>query len=203
MNNARRIGIFGGTFDPIHNTHLDIARAAREQVELDRVLLVVAAWPPHKRNGTIAPAEDRYALVQAAVAGEDGLEASRLELDRDGPSYTADTLRQAHELFPEATLYLILGLDSLVDLPRWRDHREILECARLLVIPRPGETRVPPEVDGRYETLTFPISRLSSTELRERIRAGEPIDDLTPPPVARLIREKGLYNASPEDSQSG
>lgn len=203
MSKPRRIGIFGGTFDPIHNTHLDIARAARDQAELDRVLLVVSAWPPHKHNGTVAPAEDRYALVQAAVTGEKGLEASRLELDREGPSYTADTLQQAQELFPWAALFLILGQDAVVDLPRWRNPSEILARAKLIVIPRAGETHVSPEIDTPYETLEFPVSRLSSTEVRERIRAGEPIDDLTPPPVARLIQKKGLYNASSTDPTGG
>ena len=112
MDKPLRIGIFGGTFDPVHNVHLRMARAARDRAGLDRVLFVVAATPPHKRGDVVASAEDRLAMVRAAIAGEDGFEASRIEMDRPGPSYTVDTVRALAETHPDARLYLIIGNTS-------------------------------------------------------------------------------------------
>jgi nicotinate-nucleotide adenylyltransferase len=195
-----RIGVFGGTFDPIHRTHLDIARAAKNQANLDRVLLVVANIPPHKQHNTDASPEDRYALVEAAVAGEDGIEASHLELDRPGVSYTADTLQLLRDAYPQTELFLIIGMDSLVDLPKWREPERILDAARLLVVPRPGEVSIPAELDGRYDMLDFDPVDVSSTGVRARLENGEELDGIVPAPVAKLIREKGLYGSAANDS---
>lgn len=193
MSDPRRIGVFGGTFDPIHNTHIAIARAAREQANLDLVLFVVSANPPHKRGATLAPPEDRLALVRAALAGEAGMEASRIELDRSGPSYTADTLAELQARYPSASLYLIIGMDSLIDLPKWKSPERILGLAHLLVVPRPGRRQVPASLAGRYSMLAFEEAEDSSTEVRSRIAAGEPCDDLLPRAVIDLIQERGLY----------
>ncbi|MCC6489240.1 MAG: nicotinate (nicotinamide) nucleotide adenylyltransferase [Candidatus Hydrogenedentes bacterium] len=190
-----RIGVFGGTFDPIHKTHLDVARAAIEQASLDRVLFVVAGNPPHKHNATFASAEDRFALVQAAVVSEPRMEASRIEIDRPGPSFTADTLEALKALCPGSTLSLIIGMDALVDLPRWRAPQRILDLARILVVPRPGKWRIPDEVNGHYDVLSFASSDVSSTEIRRRIAAGESVDALLPPAVLRYIEDRGIYNA--------
>ena len=189
----RRIGVFGGTFDPIHNVHLAVARAALAQMRLDRVVFVVSARPPHKRGGPVASPEHRYAMVEAALAGEPRLVASRTELDRQGTSYTVDTLAAFEEEHPGAALFLILGLDSLVDLPGWRDPEGILARARLVVIPRPGAWDIPPEVRGHYDTLDFDQSALSSTEIRERAAAGLPLDGLVPPGAIAIIAERGIY----------
>jgi len=197
VSNLQRIGVYGGTFDPIHTTHLAIARAALAHAQLDRVLFVVVASPPHKQNEDYAGAEDRCALVEAAIAGEAKFELSRLEIDRGGPSFTVDTLRQLHRDYPGAALFLIIGQDSLADLPSWRDPREILAQARLLVVPRPGAPAPPPRLlEGRFETLPFPESSVSSTEIRARIAGGEDLSALLPPAVERLIRAKGLYHAA-------
>lgn len=196
MSEPRRIGIYGGTFDPVHRTHLDIARAARDFARLDRVLFVVAPHPPHKRGEVFAPAEDRFALVQAAIAGEPGFEASRIEMDRPGLSYTADTLEALHAACPDAALFLIVGADSLADLPGWHRLPDILKHAHLLVAPRGGvDADAPPALAGHYTILPMTPSDVSSTEVRRRAAAGLPIADLTPPQVAERIRQKELYRA--------
>jgi nicotinate-nucleotide adenylyltransferase len=203
VSDPRRIGVFGGTFDPVHNTHLAIARAAREQAKLDMVLFVVSANPPHKRGATFASAEDRVALVEAAVGRGPGMVSSRIELDRGGPSYTADTLETLHEQHPHAELFLIIGMDSLIDLPKWRSPDRILELAHLLVVPRPGEADVPELVRGRYTMFAFSETDVSSTEIRARIESGDPCADLLPPAVSTIIRERGLYRECTEHTARG
>lgn len=196
MNSVKRIGIFGGTFDPIHNAHCDIARVALETAQLDKVLFVVSARPPHKGEGSMATPEERYAMVQAAVAGQPGFEATRIELDRSGPSYTVDTLRTLHAEYPTAELYLIIGFDSLLDLPKWKEAETILTYAQLLVVPRPHlDSSIPPDMEGHYALLPFQETTLSSTEVRDCIIAGEPIGHLVPSSVETLIRERGIYHA--------
>jgi nicotinate-nucleotide adenylyltransferase len=194
-----RVGVFGGTFDPVHVTHIHIARAAREQARLDRVLFVVSARPPHKRSGPYATPEQRYAMVRLAVDGEDGLEPSRIEIDRDGPSYTVDTLELLTRRMPEARLFLIMGIDALKDLPKWRDPEGILERARVLAVDRPGVGQLPPLLDGHYDLLPFEESPVSSTEIRRRVVNGEALDPLVPPAVADYIRKEKVYHACPVD----
>jgi len=192
--------VFGGTFDPIHNTHGEIARAALRTMALDRVLFVASAHPPHKPEGACASPEDRYAMVCAAIEGEPRFEASRIELDRNGPSYTVDTLGEIAGRHRGARLYLIIGFDSLVDLPKWRDPQGILALARLLVVPRPGPFRpAPPDLEEHYDVLPFRETALSSTEVRERILAGQPFEHLVPPAVAKAIRDRGIYRAHHPD----
>lgn len=196
VSEGPRIGVFGGTFDPIHNAHCAIARTAMAHARLDRILFVVAGLPPHKQDEAPASAEDRYAMVCAAVAGVPGMEASRLELDRPGPSYTVDTLRAVEALHPGAKLFLVVGHDSLIHLPEWYDMPGILSRAHLLAVPRPGlPAPVPPELDGHYDMLPFAETTLSSTEVRDAIISGQPYAHLVPPAVARLIAERGVYHA--------
>ena len=196
MASPPNIGVFGGTFDPVHAVHLRIARAARDAAGLDRVLFMVANVPPHKSGEVAACAEDRLAMVAAAVAGERGFEASRLEMDRPGPSYTADTLRALRAEQPDARLFLILGYDSALDLPKWREPGVILELAELLVVCRPHCDRpLPPVLQKRAVLLPFAEDALSSTEIRERLAAGGDVSGLVPPGALRVIREKGLYHA--------
>jgi nicotinate-nucleotide adenylyltransferase len=190
----QRIGLFGGSFDPIHRGHCDIARAALKEAHIERVIFVVAGRPPHKNDGTHAGAADRVAMVRAAIEGEPGMEVSTVELERKGPSYTVDTVGHFAREFPESEIYVIIGLDSLVDFPLWRRPDKILAHARLLVVPRPGVAEASPEqLRGHYDMLPFTETWLSSTEVRERIERGEPLDDLVPAAVADYIREKGMY----------
>lgn len=195
-DSPKRIGVYGGTFDPIHSTHLEIARAAARHAKLDTVLFVVAAVPPHKRNGVSASPEDRLALVEAALHDEPAMEASRIEMDRNGPSYTADTLIALEKQYPQAAFYLILGSDSLTDLPRWRRPEEILSRARLLVAQRPGAaTDAPASLEGKYDVLPITPKDTSSQIIRQMLAAGEDISTLVPQRANDLILEKELYGA--------
>lgn len=196
MREGSRIGVFGGTFDPVHTTHLAIANAALEQAALDKVLFVISAEPPHKRWEVFAPAEDRFDMVQAAAAPHPHFQACRLEIDRQGPSYTVDTLRHLHAENPGAQLFLIVGYDSLVDLPKWREPDVILQLAHLLAVPRPASRGgPPPELEGHFTLLDFETSPVSSTRVRECLLAGGDGGGLLPPGVLQIIEERGLYHA--------
>jgi nicotinate-nucleotide adenylyltransferase len=190
----QRIGVYGGTFDPVHYAHLDMARAALDTAELDRVLFVVSGRPPHKGHDSVAGAEDRFAMVAAALEDEPRMEASRIEIDRPGPSYMADTLAELLELHPGAELFLIIGMDALADLPHWNRPGEILDRAHLLAVPRPGNWELDPVLDGHYTLLPFRETLLSSTGIRERMARDGRLEDLVPPGALRVMRERGLYD---------
>jgi nicotinate-nucleotide adenylyltransferase len=185
--------VFGGTFDPIHNAHLDIAEAALEQAKLDRVLFVVSARPPHKGDSTQAPPEARFAMVNAALAHQVNMEPSRVEMDREGPSYMVDTLETLREENPDADLFLIVGMDSLIDLPNWYKSDGILKRARLLVVPRPGDAEPPKALAGHYDVLNFDPTDLSSTEVREHIIDTGEVPHTLPHEVVRYILDMGIY----------
>lgn len=198
-----KIGILGGSFDPVHLGHLAIAEAAREEHDLEKVLLIPAGRPPHKR-GDLAPAADRLAMVRLAVEGRPGLEASDIEIQRPGPSYTVDTLEHLKQALPEADLFFIIGTDSLHEFFGWRNAKRILELARLVIVTRPGWRAdfdpasfpgVPAEVIRRIESdrVEIPGVPAESTRIREAARRGEPIDGDVPASVAEYIRRHGLY----------
>lgn len=194
VNNPVRIGVFGGTFDPIHLGHLAIAQTAMAQAHLDRILFVIAANPPHKPGEQVTPAEIRVAMTAAAIAHEPRFEISRLEVDRPGKSYSAETLKLLHESLPDARLYFIVGYDSAVDMPRWYRPEEIVCRARVLIAPRPEISRpLPPLLEGCSEMLDMPEFHLASSEIRARIHRGETLEDALPAPVTAMIQEKGLY----------
>jgi nicotinate-nucleotide adenylyltransferase len=193
-----RLGIVGGTFDPIHYGHLAIAEAARERFALSAVLFIPAGAPPHKPVGR-APAEARYMMTWLAVAEHPAFGVSRLELERPGPSYTVETVRAIHAHYPTFRLYLILGADMALDFASWRDPDEIMALATVVAVTRPGVTlealhaRQTAKGLAPIEALTVPGLAISSTELRARIRAGQSIRYLTPDPVAGFIVKMGLY----------
>ena len=194
MSTPERIGIFGGTFDPVHTTHITIARHVQREANLDRVLFMVAAEPPHKQGAFEASAEQRYAMVEAALSSSVELEACDLELKREGLSYTADTLDALQEQHPLAELFLIMGLDTMIDMPNWHQPDRILERAHILAVARPGIELATPESLTEHSTIIpFTGSTLSSTEVRNRLVSGDQVDQLIPPEVLRLIREYGLY----------
>jgi len=199
VNNTLRIGVFGGTFDPIHLGHLAIARAAKAQAHLDNILFVVAAAPPHKPEAVLASADMRAAMITAALKGESGFELSRIELDRPGPSYTVDTLRALKEATPGAALFFIVGYDSALDLPKWHAPREILRLASLLIAPRPrSNTRpLPPMLEGNCEMLAMREYPFASSEIRARLQRGESAEDALPPAVGRFIQQHRLYQRCP------
>jgi nicotinate-nucleotide adenylyltransferase len=204
----RRVGILGGTFDPIHYGHLVIAEQVREALQLDRVLFVPAARPPHKLDEPVTPAADRAAMVALAIAGNPSFALCEIELGRDGPSYTVDTLSEltdeAAHLGVARDFFFILSAEMLQGFRGWRKPEGILELARLAVVPRPGTPL--PDSDslagmlpggagsaGRVELVaTVPLAH-SSSDVRARAAAGRSIRYLVPPPVEAFIRDHRLY----------
>lgn len=188
-----RIGVFGGTFDPPHIGHLVAAVDARQALDLDRVLLVVANAPWQKVGSRqVSAAEDRFAMVQAAVADAPGLEVSDIEMRRGGLSYTADTLEELAALHPGAELFLVLGNDAAAGFATWDRHEEVASRAHLVVVDRPG---TPTLIDDGFTwtRVDIPELEISSTELRQRVAEGRSIRYLTPQGVATCIEERGLY----------
>jgi nicotinate-nucleotide adenylyltransferase len=193
---GERIGVFGGTFDPIHVGHLVAAVNAKDALALDRVILMVANVPWQKAGTrAVTSAEARFELVQAAVGGVPGLEAGRLEIDRGGDSYTADTLEELKILHPDAELYLVVGWDVASELATWENQEDVQRLATLVIVNRPGAGR-PRGLDGdgwRVEEVTVPNLEISSTDLRERAADGRPLDYLVPEAAVHFLRAKGLY----------
>jgi nicotinate-nucleotide adenylyltransferase len=194
---AERIGILGGTFDPIHVGHLFAAVAARDVLGLDRVLLVVANEPWQKVGSrSVTAAEARLAVVEAAIDDVAGLEASRIELDRGGPSYTADTVDQLRRAHPGAEFFLVVGSDIVPDLSSWRRVDELQGRVVLAVVDRAGGERAPDPPGWRVARVDMPALEVSSSDLRERLAAGRPVDFLIPDDAIRCIRTLGLYALS-------
>ncbi|MEX1170754.1 MAG: nicotinate-nucleotide adenylyltransferase [Chloroflexota bacterium] len=198
------LGVFGGTFDPIHFAHLAVAQEAAATLGLERVLFVPAGRPPHKPDRIITPAADRMAMIERAIAGNDRFAADRIELDREGPSYTVDTLEMLAtrpSVGGPPALTLILSSEAFRDLPTWREPRRILELACLAVAPREGYPAVPAsfmdsefaEFRDRVTYLDGPRMRLSASELRTRAAAGRSLRYLVPDAVAAYIDDHALY----------
>ena len=187
-----RTGVFGGTFDPPHLGHLIAAADAHRALALDRVVWVPSAQPPHKAGRVRTPAATRLEMVRAAVAGDPRFAVDALELERPGPSYSADTLRELREREPAGELFFLLGADALRDLPGWHRPDEIARLARLAVLFREGdETRAA----GPYAALPVAVTRVdvSATDVRRRAARGEPIRYLVPEPVRAIVEREGLY----------
>lgn len=188
------LGILGGTFDPPHLGHLIAAQDVQAALSLDRVLFVPAADPPHKR-GPLTPATLRLEMLRAALAGVDGFEISDVELRRAGPSYSVDTLRELRAMFPAARLFFIIGADQFRELHAWHAPEEVCRLARLVVMDRgnlsPDEMATP--LDVEYETVRVTRVDVSSTLVRRRAKAHQPIRFMVPPAVEEIIRREGLY----------
>lgn len=194
-----RLGLLGGTFDPPHYGHLLAAQEVAWRLDIDRVLFLPARQNPLKRGEPSSSAEDRCEMVALAVADNPIFELSRLDLDRPPPSYTADLLRAVQS--PEHELFFLVGADILPELPKWREPRQIVQLARLVVVDRPGAPapdlasleRVLPDAGERVAQVHIPGVDVSSREIRKRVAAGQPIRYLTPPAVERYIMDRGLY----------
>lgn len=194
----RSIGIFGGTFDPPHLGHLVIAVNVRHELGLDRVLFVVAGSPWQKvGERPLTPAPDRLAMTRAAVANVDGFEVSELEIDRGGPSYTADTVAELRVQHPGAGLYVILGRDAALGVPTWERVDELRSGVTMVVVDRPGAPADPLPEGISWRRVEAPRLEVSSTDLRARVRDGRPLDFLLPPAVISCIEERGLYREAP------
>lgn len=190
---GRRVGLFGGTFDPPHVGHLVTAVNVRHALDLDVVVLMVANVPWQKESSrAITPAADRLAMVEAAVADVPGLEPGRLEIDHGGPSFTADTLAALAELEPGIELFTIVGDDAAAGLTTWERHEEVVTRSRMVVVDRPGDpVRLPGDVPWIH--VEVPRLEVSSTDLRARFTDGRPLDYLVTDPVLHVIAERGLY----------
>ena len=201
-----RIGIFGGSFNPVHLAHLILAEHARSQRRLDRILFVPAKFPPHKPDEPLASDEHRMRMLELAIEGNPAFQASALELERQGPSYTLMTVRQLRETVErEAQLFLIVGGDSLHDIHRWWRAAELVREVQIIALDRPGYAvsealdRIArlfgQEVASQIERLKVdaPLLDISATEIRERVRAGKSIRDMVPEPVRQYIVENRLY----------
>ena len=197
-----RIGILGGTFDPIHLGHLAIAEAARDRLDLDRVILIPAGRPWLKSGQEVSAPGHRLAMARLAIEDRPGLEMSPIEVDRPGPTYTVDTLAELREeLGSGVELYLVLGMDSVRELRRWRYPERLFDLCTVVAVSRPDSPDVSPaEIEdsftaarGRTRMVRGPMLDISATDIRLRVAEGRSISDCVPPSVERYIRAHGLY----------
>lgn len=199
-----RLGLFGGSFDPVHYGHLLLAECCREQRRLDRVLFLPAAVPPHKQAQELTPAQTRIDMLELAIAGHEPFAVSRYEIERGGVSYTVDTLRHFRQEDPDGELFFLLGADMLHDLPHWREAAEVCQLAIPIVVRRAGfeepdfgclaDLAAPARIElFRQHRVDMPEIQLSSSEIRRRVAAGESIRYRTPRAVERLIQTQGVY----------
>jgi nicotinate-nucleotide adenylyltransferase len=191
---SARLGIFGGSFDPVHNAHVALAQLALAELRLDE-LLWIPAGQPWQKSRTLTPAADREAMVRLAIADEPRFALSRIELERAGPSYTIDTVRALTAARPDAEWFLIIGQDQYAGFHTWHGWQELLGLATLAIADRPDAAHlVDPQVLAvAHATVSLPMMDVSSTDIRGRLKAGQGIDDLVPAPVARYIARHRLY----------
>lgn len=197
-----RLGIMGGTFDPIHYGHLVAAEMARAEFNLSKVLFIPTGTPPHKNRRDISAAELRYEMVKRAIQDNPAFDISALEIERKGPSYTVETLRVLRRTWPEHELYFITGSDALLEIFSWREAEEIFTMIQFIGAARPGfdasdfflkVQHEHPETEGKIHYLEVPALAISSTDIRARVRRGEPIRYLLPEPVRLYLEQCGLY----------
>jgi nicotinate-nucleotide adenylyltransferase len=202
-----KTGVLGGTFNPIHKGHLAVAEEVRSRLHLDDVLFIPTGHPWRKTGNPILPAEHRVEMVRFAIADRPSFRISTIEVNREGPSYTVDTLEELQSVLGSGDeIYFIVGWDSLADLPNWKAPERIIQLAWLVAVPRPGcyppdlqslETGVP-GLSERVVLMEGPEVDVSASQVRERVARGLPISDLVPEAVEKYIREHGLYPAGGE-----
>jgi nicotinate-nucleotide adenylyltransferase len=196
----RRVGVMGGTFDPIHHGHLVAASEVQSWFGLDEVIFVPTGDPWQKSERTVSPAEDRYLMTVIATAANPRFNVSRVDIDRDGPTYTIDTLRDLSALMPDAELYFITGADALANIFTWRDAAGLFELAKFVGCTRPGYDMDPATLEGiaqdRVTMVEIPALAISSTDCRERKKRGEPVWYLVPEGVVQYIAKHELYPES-------
>jgi nicotinate-nucleotide adenylyltransferase len=207
ITGRRRVGVMGGTFDPIHHGHLVAASEVQSWFDLDEVIFVPTGQPWQKADRDVSPAEDRYLMTVIATAANPRFNVSRVDIDRSGLTYTIDTLRELSALHPEADLYFITGADAMAALLTWRDHEELFDLAQFVGCTRPGhemdDTTLKGLPEERITLVEIPALAISSTDCRLRVERGEPVWYLVPDGVVQYIGKHGLYRApSLEDSSS-
>ncbi len=193
----------GGTFDPIHHGHLSAANEVRHRYDLDEVVFVPTGQPWQKAERDVSPAEDRYLMTVVATAANPRFSVSRIEVDRPGPTYTVDTLRDLKARYDDAELFFITGADAMVQVLGWRDATELFGLAHFVGVSRPGYAAIDlsPFPEGAVTLLEVPALAISSSGCRARVAAGEPVWYLVPDGVVQYIDKRGLYaTASPDAS---
>jgi nicotinate-nucleotide adenylyltransferase len=195
-----RLGLFGGTFDPVHYGHLRPLESARQELKLDQLLLLPNPRPPHKQHLEIAPYEHRKRMLEIALSEFPDFEIADYEEEAVGTAYTSDTVRRIVACLPKSVyeIWLIIGADSLVEFSSWRNPEEIFALAKIAVLPRPGVdlNQALPEYRSRVHELHSPLENISATHIREKLQAGETPSDMLPRAVIYYIRENGLYGTS-------
>ncbi len=195
MTQKRRIGILGGTFDPIHLGHLVLAEQSREKLRLDRVIFIPSASPPHKTRQKLSLAQDRFRMTKLALAGNPKFSVSDMELKRDGLSYTVDTLKELKRIYRNSDIYFLTGSDVLDEIHTWKEPEQIYKQAKVVIAIRPGFDRFDPENHIAQKSIIVPITGVdvSSTQIREKVRKGKSIRYLVPVKVEEYIIRKKLY----------
>jgi nicotinate-nucleotide adenylyltransferase len=196
---GRRIGVMGGTFDPIHHGHLSAANEVRHRYALDEVVFVPTGQPWQKEHRAVSAAEDRYLMTVIATASNPRFSVSRVEVDRPGPTYTVETLRTLRGEHKDAELFFITGADALAQILTWRDADDLFDLAHFVGVSRPGYA--PVDVggfpDGTVTLLEVPALAISSSDLRARVADGQPVHYLAPDGVVQYIRKRNLYRSAP------
>jgi len=197
MSGVRRVGIMGGTFDPVHHGHLVAASEVAGRFDLDEVVFVPTG-EPYQKGGAVSPAEDRYLMTVIATASNPRFHVSRADIDRDGPTYTVDTLRDLHALYgPTADLFFITGADALARILSWKDALEMLSLAHFIGVTRPGFELSDDHLPADTVTLVeVPAMAISSSDCRARVAAGKPVWYLVPDGVVQYIAKRGLYRGA-------
>ena len=195
MENQKKLGILGGTFDPIHMGHLVLAEQVREKLQLDQVIFIPCASPPHKTEEKLSPADARFEMTKLALEGNSYFSVSDIELKRKGLSFTVDTLRKLKELYKNSELYFLTGSDVLNEITTWKDPEEIYKLAKIVIGVRPGFDKFEPEDHFVKKSIMVNITGIdiSSTQIREKVRKGESIRYLVPSKVEEYIKKKNLY----------
>lgn len=199
MAKESRIGIMGGTFDPLHMAHLIAAEEAMNAFDLERVIFMPAGDPPHRAEDPVSDAEHRYAMALIGTAVNARFEVSRLEIERPGPSYSVDTIRALRGILgPEVEVYFIAGADEILEIESWHESEALPELARFIAVPRPGFDlreleHLPPKFRASIDMLRMREVNISATDIRQRVAAGKSIRYLVPEGVEACIRKNGLY----------
>ena len=199
MNLGNRVGLFGGTFNPLHNAHLLVAERALQQYALSEVVFIPSGIPPHKQVEDGIDKEDRYEMVGQAIASNSRFSVSRIEIDREGPSYTIDTIRSLKRVYLQGVCFIV-GADLLLQIETWKEPQELLASVPFIIAPRDGvckEAFLRPTFDrAELHFLAMKEVDLSSSWVRERVKDGEAIQDWVPPVIAEYIEQHGFYQGS-------
>ncbi|MDT8861439.1 nicotinate-nucleotide adenylyltransferase [Alkalihalobacillus sp. MEB130] len=189
----KKVGLFGGTFNPPHLGHLLFAQEVLISFELDEIWFIPVNVPPHKESDDLASNQDRVDMLVGATRDNDHFHVNTIELEREGPSYTIDTMKQLKQLYPDDTFYFLIGGDMIEYLPKWTKIKELMELVTFIGVKRPGSTVQPNEYSNQVLLLEMPQIDISSTDIRHRVQSGKPITYMVPDRVEALVKERLLY----------